>query len=54
MGFEPLDIGYLHHLDEWGEGVARLGEVNILGQPIAEVTRRFNPHSTYREQLNWR
>lgn len=54
MGFEPLDIGYLHHLDEWGEGVARLGEVDILGPPIVEVERRFKPHSTYHDQLNWR
>ena len=54
MGFEPLDIGYLHHLYEWGVGVADLTEVTIVGQPIADVTRRFRPHSTYHDQLNWR
>ena len=54
MGFEPLDIGYLHHLDEWGAGVAKLSGVTVVGQTIAEVTRIFKPHSTYQDQLNWR
>jgi uncharacterized protein (DUF362 family) len=54
MGFEPLDIGYLHYLDEWGAGIARLGEVEVVGKSIAEVSKRFKPHSTYIEQLNWR
>jgi uncharacterized protein (DUF362 family) len=54
MGFEPLDIGYLHHLDEWGVGVARLNEVTVIGQPISEAAVKFKPHSTYRDQLNWK
>lgn len=54
MGFEPLDIGYIHHLDEWGVGVAKLSEVTVRGQPIADVTRKFKPHSTYRDQLKWK
>jgi uncharacterized protein (DUF362 family) len=54
MGFEPLDIGYLFHLDEWGVGVAKLGGVTVIGKPISEVSRRFKPHTTYREQLFWR
>ena len=53
MGFEPLDIGYLHHLNEWGVGVADLEGVTVAGQPIAGVTRKFRPHSTYRDQLKW-
>jgi uncharacterized protein (DUF362 family) len=54
MGFEPLDIGYLSHLDEWRVGVAKLNGVTVVGQNIAEVTRKFKPHSTYRDQLKWR
>lgn len=54
MGFEPLDIGYLHHLDQWGVGVARLGEISVIGQPLEEMTPKFKPHSTYRDQLNWK
>jgi len=53
IGFEPLDIGYLSHLDEWGVGVAKLSGVTVVGEPIDEVTRKFKPHSTYRDQLNW-
>ena len=53
IGFEPLDIGYLSHLDEWEVGVAKLSGVTVVGEPIAEVTRKFKPHSTYRDQLNW-
>jgi uncharacterized protein (DUF362 family) len=54
MGFEPMDIGYLHHLDEWGVGIARLNEITVIGQPISEVAVKFKPHSTYRDQLNWK
>jgi len=54
MGFEPLDIGYLSHLNEWGAGVAKLSEITVVGQPITEVTRKFKPHSTYKDQLNWK
>jgi len=54
MGFEPLDIGYLHYLNEWGAGVADLESVMVVGKPIVEVSRNFRPHSTYRDQLKWR
>lgn len=54
MGFEPLDIGYLHYLDDWGVGVADLSEVKVVGKQIAKVSRKFRPHTTYEEQLRWR
>ncbi len=54
MGFEPLDIGYLHHLNEWEAGIAKLDGVAVLGKTIAEVSRRFRPHATYKEQLMWK
>jgi uncharacterized protein (DUF362 family) len=54
IGFDPLDIGYLHYLNEWGVGVADLERIKVVGEPIDKVYRKFRPHSTYRNQLKWR
>ncbi len=54
MGFNPLEIGYLHYLNKWKVGVADPNNIEVLGVPITEAARRFRPHPTYREQLNWK
>jgi uncharacterized protein (DUF362 family) len=54
MGFNPLDIGYLHLLNDWGVGVGDLDKIKVVGEPIDKVYRKFKPHPTYREQLKWR
>jgi uncharacterized protein (DUF362 family) len=54
MGFRALDIGYLHHLDSWGTGVADVGGIEVLGEPIDAVRVRFRPHPSYEDQLRWR
>jgi len=54
MGFEPLDIGYLYHLNEWGVGVADLNKIEVSGVSIDEVSRRFKPHPGYERQLKWK
>jgi hypothetical protein len=54
MGFDPLDIGYLHYLNEWGVGVANLDGIEVVGEPIDGVCKKFEPHPTYRDQLKWR
>jgi uncharacterized protein (DUF362 family) len=54
MGFNPLDIGYLHHLNEWGVGIAHLDGIEVVGLPVEKVRRKFQPHYRYREMLNWR
>jgi len=54
MGFEPLNIGYLYHLNKWGIGVADLNGIEVLGEPISKVCIKFKPHPRYREQLKWR
>lgn len=53
MGFEPLNIGYLHHLDKWGIGIADLNEIEVLGESINKLIVEFKPHPRYREQLKW-
>jgi uncharacterized protein (DUF362 family) len=54
MGFDPMSIGYLYHLDEWGVGVAKLAGIEVVGRRIDEVARKFKPHTTYKEQLEWK
>jgi uncharacterized protein (DUF362 family) len=54
MGFDPRDIGYLHYAQEAGLGVADLERITVVGDPIAQVRRRFVPHSNHPIQRQWR
>jgi uncharacterized protein (DUF362 family) len=54
MGFDPLQVGYLHHAHAAGLGVADLNAITILGDPIARVRHRLVPHSNYPLQRQWR
>ena len=54
MGFDPYEIGYLNHLDEWNVGTIDLDKIEIVGTPIEEVSRRFKPHPRYRRMLQWK
>jgi uncharacterized protein (DUF362 family) len=53
MGFEPSQVGYLHYAHQAGLGVADLGRIRVLGDPIARVRRRFVPHSNHAIQRHW-
>ena len=54
MGFEPLEIGYLYYLNDWGIGVADVDKIEIKGESISDVSVKFKPHPTYEEQCRWR
>ncbi len=54
MGFDPLDIGYLYHLNDWGVGVADLNKIKVIGLPIEKAKRQFRPHPNTREMLKWK
>ncbi len=54
MGFEPFDIGYLYHSNNWKVGVADLRMIDTVGRSIADVARRFRPHPRCRDMLSWR
>ena len=54
MGFDPLDIGYLYHLNRWGVGVAELEKIQIVGESIESLVRKFKPHPNYRRMLDWK
>ena len=54
LGFDPLEVGYLYHLSDWGFGVIELDRIEVRGLPLESARRLFKPHSSYREQLNWK
>jgi uncharacterized protein (DUF362 family) len=54
MGFDPRAIGYLQYAQEAGLGVADLERINVGGDQIAQVRRRFVPHSNHATQRHWR
>jgi uncharacterized protein (DUF362 family) len=54
MGFDPLDIGYLYHLNDWGVGIADLCGIEIAGLPVEKVKRKFKPHPDFFEMLKWK
>lgn len=54
MGFEPSEIGYLALADAAGLGTIDLDAIEILGDPIARVRRRFARHSNHAIQRHWK
>ena len=53
MGFDPLGIGYLAYSEAAGLGTAYLGAIEIVGDPIASVRKRFVPHSNHAIARHW-
>ena len=53
MGFDPLQIGYLQYAHEAGLGIADLGRIRVVGDPVLSVRRRFVPHSNHAIQRLW-
>jgi uncharacterized protein (DUF362 family) len=41
MGFNPMDIEYLHYASQKGFGTSNLNEIEIVGNPIESVKRKF-------------
>jgi len=54
MGFEPHDVGYLHHAMERGLGEGDPARIELLGERIEDCLRPFQPHPGYRRQLGWK
>ncbi len=54
MGFEPLELGLLRYAHDLGMGIADLDQIELRGGvPIASVARRFKPHETTDQQMQW-
>ena len=54
MGFDPDDIGYLHYIKMAGMGEGDIDKIEIVGERLEDVRRKFRPHSTYTSQRMWR
>lgn len=54
MGFNPNDIGYLYHLNEWKKGVIDLNRINVIGTSVNEIAKNFKPHPRFKDMLSWK
>jgi len=53
MGFEPMELGLLSYANDLGMGTADLDHIDVAGESIASLLRRFKPHETNALQLQW-
>jgi len=54
MGFSVDQVGYLHYCTQMGLGASDLSQIEIVGNAtVADCSRSFRPHTTYRRQLGW-
>ena len=54
MGFDPLKIGYLYHLNKNGKNYANLKMIKIVGTSIENIEKKFKPHPDYQSMLDWK
>jgi len=54
MGYDPHDIGYLHHLDEKGFGPIEHNKMKIDGADPKDLRRELRKPDTYPALLDWR
>jgi hypothetical protein len=54
MGFDPKEIGYLHHAIADGLGEGSLDRIRILGDHLEDCVRPFEPHPNYQRQRDWK
>lgn len=54
MGFDPVEISYLHFGNELGLGNADLDKIEIVGESLEKVIDPFVPHSRYETHKKWK
>jgi uncharacterized protein (DUF362 family) len=54
MGFDPQEIGYLHHAIAGGLGEGELSRIQILGERLQDCLRPFEPHPNFVRQRAWK
>jgi uncharacterized protein (DUF362 family) len=54
MGIDPTWVGYLQFCAQFGVGQYDLSKIEVIGTPIAAVTRKYRLHQTIEHQLEWR
>jgi len=54
MGIDPADIGYLHYLAAAKLGESDLKKMEILGEPVAKLAKKYELGYSLEEQLQWK
>jgi len=54
MGIDPADIGYLAYLATAKVGESDLGKMEILGEPVAKLAKKYQLGSSIDSQLQWK
>lgn len=54
MGIDPGDIGYLTYLASAKVGESDLSRMEILGEPVAKLARKYHLASSIQDQLQWK
>ncbi len=54
MGINPKDIGYLSYLAAAKAGESDVSRMEILGEPIAKLAKKYQLASSIEEQLEWK
>jgi uncharacterized protein (DUF362 family) len=54
MQIEPSNIGYLTYLSETNAGVSDVSKMEILGEPIAKLSKKYQLGNSIQQQLQWK
>jgi uncharacterized protein (DUF362 family) len=54
MGIDPADVGYLTYLASANVGVSDLSRMEILGEPIAKLAKKYQLATSIQNQLKWK
>lgn len=54
MGIDPADIGYLSYLAGARVGESDLGKMEILGEPVSKLARKYQLAQSIENQLKWK
>ncbi len=54
MGIEPADIGYISYLATAKAGESDLSKMEILGEPVARLARKYQLSEAVQRQFQWK
>ena len=54
MGIDPKDMGYLTYLAEAKVGEGDVSKMEILGEPIEKLAKKYRLGSSIETQLQWK
>lgn len=54
MGISPSDVGYLTHLAAAKVGEGDVAKMEILGEPIEKLAKKYQLGSSIKDQLKWK